>query len=473
MATDKSIHHLRFDAAVKVIENLPADGSYQPSQDMMRMFYSYYKQATHGPCDVPKPNSWNTEEKAQWEAWKALGSMTKEEAMLEYVQEIKLILEIFPINEEVSELLDVLDNFYEFVDNDGELMRSVEFIRAPHSGTDQNLASGYIEFNDTECGVEGGDEGDDEDEEDEEEHSGDGHDSEDEMEVVLEKEDYQCVDLSGPMVDVTWWRGGSPVDNAVVEKNSPSLSNGTPSSLNTREEDEELACSLEPPAEKLLCCVDAPVSDDKGVASGQSHHTQATDNEVNCDSSEHPAPEEGATVPRISLATPEGGRARRQNPQGGNKAGQCGNQEPNPQHSPPYIHAHGTVQPDQGSVQMEGGSSLGTEPCSHSETDCQDSERSKPTAMEDINKDVVIALTRLQADMQDVLRRLNTLEALSDTQTKSLELREEQLTNETKKRISWWPFSLSPATMSLAIAWPLLVHWIIDFYYQRRRKQLH
>ncbi|XP_076152164.1 acyl-CoA-binding domain-containing protein 5-B [Alosa pseudoharengus] len=469
MATDKSIHHLRFDAAVKVIENLPPDGSYQPSQDMMRVFYSYYKQATHGPCDVSKPTSWDSEEKAKWEAWKALGSMTKEEAMMEYVQEIKLILEIFPVTEEVSELLDVLDNFYEFVDNDGVLVGSVEFIRE----TDKNLVSGHIEFNDTECGVKAGDEGDDEEEEEEEEHSGDGHDSENEMEVVLvEKEDYQCVDLTGPVVDVTWWRGGSPVDNASVEKSSSSLSDGTTSSLSTQE-DEELACSQESPAEKLVCCIDAHISNDNGVASGQSHHTQAADNEVNCDSSEHPAPEEGATVPRISLATPEGGRARRQNPQGGNKAGQCGNQEPNPQHSPPYFQAHGTVQPDQGSVQMEGGSSLGLEPCSHSETDCQVAQRSKHIAVGDINKDVVIALTRLQADMQDVLQRLNTLEALRNTQTKSLVLREEQLMNETKKRTSWWPFSLSPATMSLAIAWPLLVHWIVDFYYQRRRKQLH
>lgn len=28
MATDKSIHQLRFDAAVKVIENLPGDGEF-------------------------------------------------------------------------------------------------------------------------------------------------------------------------------------------------------------------------------------------------------------------------------------------------------------------------------------------------------------------------------------------------------------------------------------------------------------
>uniref|UniRef100_A0A673LG18 ACB domain-containing protein n=1 Tax=Sinocyclocheilus rhinocerous TaxID=307959 RepID=A0A673LG18_9TELE len=26
---------------------------------MLVMFYSYYKQATTGPCNTPKPNSWD------------------------------------------------------------------------------------------------------------------------------------------------------------------------------------------------------------------------------------------------------------------------------------------------------------------------------------------------------------------------------------------------------------------------------
>lgn len=39
------------------------------------------------------------------------------------------ILEILPVTEDVSELLDVLGNFYEFVDDDGELSTSIEFIK--------------------------------------------------------------------------------------------------------------------------------------------------------------------------------------------------------------------------------------------------------------------------------------------------------------------------------------------------------
>ncbi|XP_042559644.1 acyl-CoA-binding domain-containing protein 5-B [Clupea harengus] len=464
MASDKSIHQLRFDAAVKVIENVPRDGSYQHSDNMMRVVYGYYKQATVGPCDIPKPSSWDTEGKAKWEAWKALGSMAKETAMVEYVQEIKQILEILPVNDEVSELLDVLDNFYEFVDNDGELSASAEFI------TD-NLENGNMEISDTRYfyGVEAGDDGDDE----EEEESKGGNDSEEEMEVRTEEEEDQCVDLTRPIVDVTEWRGGSPVSpvspvsDGSGENRSPSLTHNTHSSLNAQEEEQELACFQEPPQEKLLSGLKGHSTNDNGVASGRNGQTQASDNEVCCGSSEHPAPEEGAAVPRIPLAKPEGGRARRQNPQGGTKAVQCGNR------SPPCTEAHGTVRPDQSSDQMEGSSSLGTELCCHGEGDYTDTQRSKAVAIGNINKDITMVLTCLQADMHDVLQRLNTLEALSASQMKSLVLRKEQLMNETKKMTSWWPLSLSPLTVSLAVAWPVLVHWIVDFYLQRRRKQLH
>lgn len=34
-------------------------GSYQPSNDMMLRFYSYFKQATLGPCTQKKPPFWD------------------------------------------------------------------------------------------------------------------------------------------------------------------------------------------------------------------------------------------------------------------------------------------------------------------------------------------------------------------------------------------------------------------------------
>uniref|UniRef100_A0A3B4WR83 ACB domain-containing protein n=1 Tax=Seriola lalandi dorsalis TaxID=1841481 RepID=A0A3B4WR83_SERLL len=58
----------------------------------MLMFYSYYKQATLGPCNIPRPSGfWDTRGKAKWDAWSSLGNMTKEEAMKNYVEDIQLV----------------------------------------------------------------------------------------------------------------------------------------------------------------------------------------------------------------------------------------------------------------------------------------------------------------------------------------------------------------------------------------------
>ena len=67
-------------------------GPYQPSNEMMLQFYSYYKQATQGPCTIPKPAFWDTVNKAKWNAWSGLGQMEKEEAMRLYVDEIKKVI---------------------------------------------------------------------------------------------------------------------------------------------------------------------------------------------------------------------------------------------------------------------------------------------------------------------------------------------------------------------------------------------
>uniref|UniRef100_A0A672K7M3 Acyl-CoA-binding domain-containing protein 5A-like n=1 Tax=Sinocyclocheilus grahami TaxID=75366 RepID=A0A672K7M3_SINGR len=57
----------------------------------MLKFYSYYKQATQGPCNIPRPGFWDPIGKAKWEAWNSLGEMPKEEAMVAYVEDLKLV----------------------------------------------------------------------------------------------------------------------------------------------------------------------------------------------------------------------------------------------------------------------------------------------------------------------------------------------------------------------------------------------
>ncbi|XP_059812543.1 acyl-CoA-binding domain-containing protein 5-like [Hypanus sabinus] len=89
MAEAQSDCQRQFQAAVSVIQSLPKNGSYRPSHEKMLKFYSYYKQATVGPCCISRPGFWDPVGRLKWDAWKALGNMSKKEAMGNYVEEIK------------------------------------------------------------------------------------------------------------------------------------------------------------------------------------------------------------------------------------------------------------------------------------------------------------------------------------------------------------------------------------------------
>ncbi|KAI5643719.1 acyl coA binding protein domain-containing protein [Phthorimaea operculella] len=112
----------KFNAAVNVIRSLPKSGSYQPSNELMLRFYSYYKQATEGPCDKPKPGFWDVVNRAKWESWNKLGNMTKNEAMQAYVDELHKIVETMSYNSDVASFLSVDDEDAEFPNSDLQLV---------------------------------------------------------------------------------------------------------------------------------------------------------------------------------------------------------------------------------------------------------------------------------------------------------------------------------------------------------------
>ncbi|XP_053351617.1 acyl-CoA-binding domain-containing protein 5-B isoform X2 [Clarias gariepinus] len=88
---------------------------------MLVTLYAHHKQATVGVCpDSTEPRGRDALSKAKWKAWKALGDMSKEAAMKAYVEEILLILEMIPVTEEVCDLLEVLETFYEVVEDEDE-----------------------------------------------------------------------------------------------------------------------------------------------------------------------------------------------------------------------------------------------------------------------------------------------------------------------------------------------------------------
>ncbi|XP_046975040.1 acyl-CoA-binding domain-containing protein 5 [Vanessa cardui] len=112
----------KFHAAVNVIKSLPKSGSYQPSNDIMLKFYSYYKQALEGPCNKDKPGFWDVVNRAKWEAWKKLGDMSSEEAMQLYVNELHKIVETMSYNRDVASFLLVSDEEEGFPSADLQLV---------------------------------------------------------------------------------------------------------------------------------------------------------------------------------------------------------------------------------------------------------------------------------------------------------------------------------------------------------------
>lgn len=59
----------QFNAAVNVIQNLPKNGSFQPSDQLKLKFYAYYKQALDGPNQTPKPSFYEIVNRYKWDAW--------------------------------------------------------------------------------------------------------------------------------------------------------------------------------------------------------------------------------------------------------------------------------------------------------------------------------------------------------------------------------------------------------------------
>ncbi|CAJ0942133.1 unnamed protein product, partial [Mesorhabditis belari] len=73
-----------FRAGVSIIHALPKEGPIKASISEKLKFYSLYKQATEGQCNVPKPGFWNVIESYKWNGWNSLGEMSREEAMEKY-----------------------------------------------------------------------------------------------------------------------------------------------------------------------------------------------------------------------------------------------------------------------------------------------------------------------------------------------------------------------------------------------------
>ncbi|PAV58761.1 hypothetical protein WR25_10824 isoform B [Diploscapter pachys] len=83
----------KFNAAVKIVQNLPKDGPLTTSNSQKLTFYSLFKQATVGDCNTERPGMLAFTEKAKWDAWNGVKGMSAEEAKQKYVDEINSVFD--------------------------------------------------------------------------------------------------------------------------------------------------------------------------------------------------------------------------------------------------------------------------------------------------------------------------------------------------------------------------------------------
>ncbi|XP_030015588.1 acyl-CoA-binding domain-containing protein 5-like isoform X2 [Sphaeramia orbicularis] len=430
MAPEEDIYSLeaKFAAAVKVIRSLPEEGPFQPSDDMMLMFYSYYKQATLGPCNIPRPTGfWDSRGKAKWDAWSSLGNMTREEAMKNYIEDIQLILETIPISDEVSDLVQKLGSFYTEVEEDAE-------------------------ENETETRP---------------------------FTRPFTKREGWSPDPRRLMVEDNRWtdtRGS----NSSVEPSGSSFTNGTHSSLNSEVEEEELGCSLEPSVQyNPYLHLNGHLTPTVAVPE-KNYRSTDSDNEEFCDSMEHLAMEEVLSTSKVQ-SRGSGAASMRQN-ELWFESNSTLNGEEDQLLVEDSLYEDGISTSQYNNTLSRRGRGppsprlvCSSQLCVNVDAACccvSQSRHALSVSRGNVNEQIATALLRLQRDMASVLHRLQTLEVL--TQSRSSSPRQEDHLPAARKfpRPSWWPFDFSPLTVVMTALWPLFAHWLFHFYLQRKRRKI-
>uniref|UniRef100_A0A8C8S0H7 Acyl-CoA-binding domain-containing protein 5 n=1 Tax=Pelusios castaneus TaxID=367368 RepID=A0A8C8S0H7_9SAUR len=492
MAEAGSVHETRFEAAVKVIQSLPKNGSFQPTNEMMLKFYSFYKQATQGPCNSPRPGFWDPIGRYKWDAWSALGDMPKEEAMIAYVEEMKKILESMPMTEKVEELLQVIGPFYEIVEdkkNRGSGLIS-DLGNVLTSTPNSKAVNGRAESSDSgaESEVE------------------EGHEEEEEKEIQQSEKECKNVkqdsaaakDLESIVVN------GSCKDSFAPEMQNDIQTKSALNGINAEEEIKEAEQSLELTGITNNSVHQGANEDSVEEVSGIQHLTSDSDSEVYCDSMEQFGQEEPLEI----IASAKGplthsssflevdysqllenagfpehlcsGNFRAEDITEAAVEGKgevkCGGEDGKSSDGGPHKERksgekadfHGVRRGRGHRMQPLGDGAPGGQMGSGGDGERWGSDRAPRVSL---NEQIAVVLMRLQEDMQNVLQRLHTLEALTASQARSLVLQSNLQPASSVKRPSWWPFEISPGILAFAVVWPFVAQWLVHVYFQRRRRK--
>ncbi|XP_034366185.1 acyl-CoA-binding domain-containing protein 5 isoform X2 [Arvicanthis niloticus] len=496
MADTRSVYETRFEAAVKVIQSLPKNGSFQPTNEMMLKFYSFYKQATEGPCKLSRPGFWDPIGRYKWDAWSSLGDMTKEEAMIAYVEEMKKIIETMPMTEKVEELLHVIGPFYEIVEDKKsstssdltsvrleKISKYLEDLGNVLTSSNAKAVNGKAESSDS--GAES------EEEEAQEELKGAEQSGSDDKKMMKKSTDKNLEII---------------VTNGYKDSFAQDIHSDihTDSSRSTRNSEDEKPGeqSLQRTANTAVCVHQDTNEDPSEDASGIHHLTSDSDSEVYCDSMEQFGQEEPLDSfmsnnghfqcylggdPTQHLESSGFCEDARQSP-GNGSIGKVqvvavkgkgevkhGGEDGTSSSGAPHREKRGGESEDFSSVRKGRGHRMphlsegtkGRQVGSGGDGERWGSDRGTRGSL---NEQIALVLIRLQEDMQNVLQRLHKLETLTASQAR-LSL---QTSNQpSSQRPSWWPFEMSPGALAFAIIWPFVAQWLVHLYYQRRRRKLN
>ncbi|KAJ8011158.1 hypothetical protein DPEC_G00055270 [Dallia pectoralis] len=287
-----------------------------------------------------------------------------------------------------------------------------------------------------------------------------GDDSEDEEEDNVERESKDpSHDLCRLRVEDSSCGSEISSSNVSVEPSVSSVSYGTHSSLNSEVEEEELACSNMPVPKNSYRHLNGHLRDNLRATD--------SDNEEFCDSIEHLAMDEEMGVTRLYSSGRTAREAKRRSLQRENKVNVDLRED-----SPTERCDSGWLMSGTGS--RSSGLGSGTQLCTNENAAERWIMRSKAEAVAggDVNNYIAVLLTRLQEDMANVLQRLNTLEALATSQIRSpSRVRQNYFPPRARTRPPWWPFHLSPATLAFSTVWPLIAHWLVQVYLQRKSRK--
>ncbi|XP_020791340.1 acyl-CoA-binding domain-containing protein 5A [Boleophthalmus pectinirostris] len=469
MEEDSGLTQVRFEAAVRVIKSLPPDGPFQPSNDMMLKFYKFYKQATVGPCNVPRPGFWDAVGKAKWDAWNSLGDMSKEKAMAAYVDEMKLILEGMPMTGEVEELLRVLGPFYELVDEKKKITQisdiSAGFGTMMNSVQTKSVAKDIVRSMELNGSLEPKPRL----------MSHMREVSDEELQEEVEEDDEQVLQENKKERRSPKKKGSARrhLANGKVPNGGTHLTNGNHSRAALNSEDSQEA--LEP-----------VLNGHHADAAAPNHIASDSDSEVYCDSIDQFGQEENSEHNRSidDLEEEESHSHHLAGPVQDNvdaQGVQCGGEDGKPTGTRQRPRIGGEMSGSSMTRQPSGygshGPGSGPVVPTHSSGDGAGGHWGGPgTPGINLNEQIVVALARLQEDMQSVLERLHTLEALTASQARSMALSPtlpSTPVNKRNRKPSWWPFDISPTSLAFAVIWPFVVQWLLRVILHRRRRRIN